>query len=261
MLSKLFNEHILKVTIMVKWYKRKKSDISIEDAMKSGPYIPPPSRENEVQTVDVPPDFEPLFAKAEETVASFFDDMDWSPTKGTLMIGGSRYVLMSAESLQDIPISLSRDLDIPIEKANKLFYKLAKSIGKDDARRFIYKMGVTEPIAKLSAGPVHFAFTGNARVAFLPSNPVPDENYLLRYDHPQSFEADEYIRKNGPISKSPVCLWNSGYSSGWCSESFSIEVDAREISCRAMGHKHCRFVMSVESKLDDFVKETLKEGF
>ncbi|MHA1104279.1 MAG: XylR N-terminal domain-containing protein [Promethearchaeota archaeon] len=201
---------------MVKWYKRKKSNISIEDAMKSGPYIPPLSRENEVQTVDVPPDFEPLFANAEETVANFFDDMDWSPTKGTLMIGGSRYVLMSAESLQDIPVALCNDLDIPIEKANKLFYKLARSIGKDDARRFIYKMGVTDPIAKLSAGPVHFAFTGNARVAFLPSNP---------------------------------------------SESFGIEVNAREISCRAMGHKHCRFVMAVESKLDDSVKETLKEGF
>ena len=167
---------------MVKWYKRKKSEINVEDALQSGPYIPPPSRENEVQTVDVPPDFEPLFAAAEETVASFFDDMDWSPTKGTLLIGGSRYVLLSSESLQNMPKALSHDLNIPIEKANKLYYKLAKSIGKDDARRFIYKMGVVDPIAKLSAGPVHFAFTGNARVAFLPSNPAPDDTYLLRYD-------------------------------------------------------------------------------
>lgn len=246
---------------MVKWYRRKKSEISVDDAVQSGPYIPPPSRENEVQTVDVPPEFEPLFSTAEETVASFFDDMDWSPAKGTLLIGGSRYVLLSAESLQDIPKALSHDLEIPIEKANKLFYKLAKSIGKDDARRFIYKMGVTDPIARLSAGPVHFAFTGNARVSFLPSNPVQDENYLLRYDHPQSFEADEYIRKNGPTSTYPVCIWNSGYSSGWCSESFGLELDAREISCRAMGHKHCRFVMSVENKLEENIKDTLKEGF
>lgn len=106
---------------MVKWYRRKKSEKEIEDATKVGPYIPPPSRENEVQTVDVPPEFEPLFSKAEETVAKYFDNMDWSPVKGTLIIGGSWYALLSAESLQDIPKSLSQDLDILIEKANKLF--------------------------------------------------------------------------------------------------------------------------------------------
>ncbi|MHA1295197.1 MAG: V4R domain-containing protein [Promethearchaeota archaeon] len=242
---------------MVKWYRRKKSEKEIEDATKVGPYIPPPSRENEVQTVDVPPEFEPLFSKAEETVAKYLDNMDWSPVKGTLIIGGSWYALLSAESLQDIPKSLGQDLDILIEKANKLFYKLAKNIGKDDARRFIYKMGLTDPVAKLSAEPVHFAFTGNACVSFLPSNPVPNDSFLLRYDHPQSFEADEYIRKNGPTSKILICMWNSGYSAGWCNKAFGIELEAREILCRAMGHKNCRFVMTVESKLDKHVKKTL----
>ncbi|HME51777.1 MAG TPA: V4R domain-containing protein [Candidatus Lokiarchaeia archaeon] len=246
---------------MPKFFRRRKEDIKIDDAIKRGPYIPPPSRPNAVQTVDVPPEFESLFSKAEETVAGYFDEMEWSPVKGTISISGSRYILLNAESFQAIPQDLSDDLDIPIEKANKLYYELAKSIGKRDARRFIYKMGVTDPIAKLSSGPVHFAFTGNARVSFLPSNPVPDETYLLRYDHPQSFEADEYLRKNGPRSKIPVCIWNSGYSAGWCTESFGIELDAREISCRAMGHKNCRFVMSSPETLEDNVKQTLEEGF
>ena len=128
-------------------------------------------------------------------------------------------------------------------------------------RRFIYSSGVTDPIAMLSAGPVHFAFTGSARVSFLPSNPIPNENYLLRYDHPESFEADVYIRKYGPVAKIPVCVWNCGYSAGWCSQSFNLDLDAREISCRAMKQKQCRFVMAPKDKLEERVKETLEEGY
>ncbi len=246
---------------MPRWFKKKKSEIKIDDAIKSGPYIPPPSREFEVQTVDVPPEFEKLFSKAEELVAGYFDDIEWSPVKGTIFIGGNRYILLNAESFQNIPEDLSKDLGIPLEKANKLYYELGKAVGKRDARRFIYKMGVTEPVAKLSSGPVHFAFTGNARVAFLPSNPSPDENYLLRYDHPQSFESNEYIRKNGPTSKLPTCYWNAGYSSGWCSEAFGLDLDAREISCKSMNHKNCRFVMAPPGKLEARIKETLEAGF
>lgn len=247
--------------ILPKWFRRKEKDIDIADAIKSGPYIPPPSRENEVQTVDVPPEFEPLFSKAEENVAKFFDNMEWDPVKGTIHIGGHRYLLISAESFQNIPFALSQDLKIPLERVNALYYRLAKFIGQNDARRFIYAIGLTDPIAKLSAGPVHFAFTGNARVSFLPSNPEPNENYLLRYDHPQSFEADVYIRKNGATSKIPICFWNCGYSAGWCSVSFGLNLDSQEIKCRAMNHKHCRFVMAPPEKLEERVKETIKEGF
>ncbi len=246
---------------MPKWFRRNKNDIDIEDAIKSGPYIPPPSRENEVQTVDVPPEFEPLFSKAEEHVGKFFDDMEWSPVKGTIIIGGNRYLLISAESFQNIPHALSHDLKIPLEKTYTLYYRLAKFVGQTDARRFIYATGVTDPIAKLSAGPVHFAFTGNARVSFLPSNPVPNQDYLLRYDHPQSFEADVFIRKFGPTADRPICLWNCGYSAGWCSESFGLDLDSQEIKCRAMNHKHCRFVMAPPEKLEQCVKKTLDEGF
>lgn len=246
---------------MPKWFRLKKEDINIDDLISSVPYIPPPSRENQVQTADVPPEFEPLFSKAEENVAKFFDDIEWSPVNGSIIIAGNRYLLLSAESFQNIPNALSQDLNIPPERGFKLYYRIAKVMGQNDARRFIYQMGVTDPIAKLSAGPVHFAFTGNARVSFLPSNPVPNEDYLLRYDHPQSFEADVYIRKFGPVSKTPICFWNSGYSAGWCSQAFGLELDAREISCRAMNQKHCRFVMAPPDRLEERVKETLKEGF
>ena len=67
---------------MPSWFRKKIEEIDIKDAIKSGPYIPPPTRENEGQTADVPPDFEPLFSKAEENVATYFDDMDWDHDHG-----------------------------------------------------------------------------------------------------------------------------------------------------------------------------------
>ncbi len=50
---------------------------------------------------------------------------------------------------------------------------------------------------------------------------------------------------------------NAGYSSGWCSESFGIELNAREITCRAKGDKECLFVMAPIEKIEDIVKEQL----
>ncbi|MFX0101598.1 MAG: V4R domain-containing protein [Candidatus Hodarchaeota archaeon] len=238
---------------------KNENDVRKED-VKIGFYLPPRKRENEVRTASVPPEMEPLFSNAEDQVLKFFTNVQWDPTKGTINISGNRYFLLSCESFRDLTRSLSEELQIPEEKANNLYYRLAKIIGQSDARRFHYAMNVQDPIAKLSAGPVHFAFTGNAFVSILPSNPTTDEDYVLVYDHPQSFEADIWIRKYGTNSKLPVCYWNSGYSAGWCSESFGLILDAQEIHCRARGEKQCRFVMAPRNKLDERVKEAEKKG-
>lgn len=245
---------------MPSWFRKKKDEMIMEDQIRAGPYVPPPTRENQVQTANVPPEMEAIFSKAEEYVGKFFDDIHWDPTKGTITIGGNRYILINAESFRDMTRTLAEELEIPEEKANNLYYRLAKILGQHDARHFHYTMNVQDPIEKLSAGPVHFAYTGNAFVSLLPSNPTPDENYVLMYDHPQSFEADIWIRKYGPNAKFPVCYWNSGYSSGWCTESFGLDLDAKEIHCRAKGDKECRFIMTPKEKLQEKVAEAYKKG-
>ena len=74
--------------------------------------------------------------------------------------------------------------------ADNLLYDLAHAIGKADARSFQQKMAVSDPIANLSAGPIHFAFSGWAFVDIsAESRPSPDEDYVLFYDHPFSFES------------------------------------------------------------------------
>lgn len=246
---------------MPRWFRKKATEMTSEEQVRAGPYVPPPSRENQVQTATVPPEMEPIFSRAEEYVGKFFDDIHWDPTKGTITVSGNRYLLVSAESFRDLTLSLSNELEIPVEKANNLYYKLAKLLGQSDARRFHYAMNVQDPIGKLSAGPVHFAYTGNAFVSLLPSEPAPNDTYILRYDHPQSFEADVWVRKYGTNSKFSVCLWNAGYSAGWCSESFGLDLDTKEIRCRAKGDKHCRFIMAPKQKLEERVAEAYKMGF
>ncbi|MFX0091129.1 MAG: V4R domain-containing protein [Candidatus Hodarchaeota archaeon] len=246
---------------MFKLFRRKKEEIETEDIIRLGPYVPPPPKEGMVQTAKVPEPMRPLFYKAENTVAEFFEKMAWDPTKGYITIAGERYILMRASSLRvHFQENLTKILDIPEGQAeattSRLLYNLAKVMGGADARRFHYTMNLIDPIAKLSAGPIHFAFSGWAFVDISDiSKPSPDENYFLQYDHPQSFEADSWIVLKGKTAKRPVCVMNAGYSAGWCEESFGIELEGRELMCRAKGDRHCRFIMTHPSKIDEKIKE------
>ncbi len=134
--------------------------------------------------------------------------------------------------------------------ASNLLFDVAHAIGKADARSFHDKMGVTDPIERLSVGPVHFSFSGWAFVKILPeSHPSPDQNCFLIYDHPFSFESDAW-RQHGRRVEQPVCVMNAGYSSGWCEESFGIRLVAVEVECQAMGDAHCRFVMAPPERIE-----------
>jgi diguanylate cyclase (GGDEF)-like protein/PAS domain S-box-containing protein len=137
--------------------------------------------------------------------------------------------------------------------ASNLLFDLAHAIGEADARTFHARMGVEEPIEKLSAGPIHFSFAGWAFVKIFPeSNPAPNDDFFLIYDHPFSFESDAWRRK-GRKSEFPVCIMNAGYSSGWCEESFGLPLVAAEIECLARGDAHCRFVMAPPSRIEQHI--------
>ena len=194
-----------------------------------------------INSLKVPKEFEPLFEKAQEYASRYFGDWKADPTKGSIDIFNQRYILVRAASMSvdffKTVISLYSDKGEKeaAEVARQFLYDLAHAIGRQDAKNFHQKMGLHDPIEKLSAGPVHFAYTGWAFVEILPeSRPLPNEDYCLVYDHPCSFESDTWI-KEGEKSKFPVCIMSAGYSSGWCQESFSIPLVSSEILCKAKG--------------------------
>jgi len=207
-------------------------------------------------TVKVPAPFEAPFLRAQDYVRRYFADRIENPDTATIAIAGERYVLLRAASLSvefmDLVMKLYQDQGEAQARrvANNLLFDLAHAIGRADAKAFQAKMGVSDPIECLSAGPIHFAFSGMAFVDISSeSRPSPDDDYFLIYDHPFSFESHSWLAK-GKRSTVPVCVMNAGYSSGWCEESFGVPLVAVEIECLAAGGERCRFIMAPPSRIE-----------
>jgi len=220
-----------------------------------------------LNTVSVPDNFYQVFLTAQNYVKNYFSIRQSDPEKGSIKFSGERYILVRAASMSieffDMMALLYKDRGEKEARNLSLnfLFDIAHSIGKADAKSFFTKMKVTDPIEKLSAGPVHFAYTGWASVKIHPfSRPTADENYYLIYDHPYSFEAQAWMDK-GEKAKFPVCVMNAGYSSGWCEESFGIPLVTAEIECRAKGDRHCRFIMAHPSRIKDYISDYSKKAY
>jgi len=214
-----------------------------------------------LKTVKVPKEMEPLFAKAEEVVSTYFGKRKTEPEKGTIEIFGERYIMVRAAALSVEFFDLVQSIVGDERKgeardfALNILFDLAHAIGKSDAKNFHNKMNLLNPVERLSAGPIHFSHTGWAYVDIFPeSRPTPDENYYLIYDHPFSFESDAWERL-GRRADFPVCIMNAGYSSGWCEESFGVGLVAHEIMCKAKGDDCCRFIMAPPLRIEAHIKK------
>ncbi|MGZ3862677.1 MAG: histidine kinase dimerization/phosphoacceptor domain -containing protein [Bacteroidia bacterium] len=219
------------------------------------------SAEVQSPTVKVPKQIVPVFDKAEKLVGQYFKSLKFSPSKGSIEINNERYILVRASALSHEFLNSFRQLykDRGEEEASNIgkniLFDVSHVLGLEDARNFHKKMKLKDPISKMSAGPVHFAYAGWAFVDILPeSNPSPGDNFFLKYNHPYSFEAASWVQAKKK-SKTPVCIMNSGYSSGWCEASFGISLTAVEISCRARGDKHCTFIMAPPHKIDSYLQK------
>ncbi len=217
------------------------------------------------KTVKTPDAFGPIFDKASETVKKYFKSFVANPSLSKIEVNGQRYVLMRAESLANgflkniIQLYSDRPTPEAIKIGRNMLFDMSHLIGKQDAKNFHTRMKLKDPISKLSAGPIHFAYTGWAFVDILPeSSPSPDENFFLKYHHPFSFEADSWI-KSKEKTNFPVCSMNAGYSSGWCEQSFGIELTSVEITCRAKGDKNCTFIMAPPHKIGEYLNKEEKK--
>lgn len=208
-----------------------------------------------LKTVRVPEKFAPLFEEAQRYVQQYFADVRRTPERGTVEVAGQRYVLVRAASMSvefyEMVKSFYGEEEEAVAVTHALLFDVAHAMGLADAKAFAERMNVTDPIARLSAGPIHFAHAGWAFVDISPeSEPTADNNYYLLYDHPYSFESDAW-QSAGKPAQQPVCVMGAGYSSGWCEHSFGLPLVATEILCRAKGDEACRFIMAPPDQIQN----------
>ncbi|MBX3188938.1 MAG: XylR N-terminal domain-containing protein [Labilithrix sp.] len=216
-----------------------------------------------VSVVRAPEAAQPLFDQVAVTMRDLFRKIDIDPARAMIAIDDERYLLVRASAFSidflDTLVQLYADRGEreALAIARGFLFDIAHTIGIHDARTMHAKLGARDALEKLSGGPVHFAYTGWARVDIKPeSRPVPDESFCLVYEHPYSFEAAAFLRAERP-STTPVCIMSAGYSSGWCEASFGLELTAVEVRCRARGDDACLFVMAPPDRVGACVREHL----
>lgn len=209
--------------------------------------------------VEAPKAFENYFDKVLPIFEKYYKEINLKPEKGSIHINGERYILMRSDviSYQVFQSFLRLYKDKTKEEAfdltSDLLFDFSHIMGYEDAKRFHEKMNVTDPLDKLSSGPTHFAFTGWANVEILEgSNPVANEDFFLQFRHKSNFEAEAWLRNNGGNDQN-VCIMNAGYSSGWCSAAYGMDLTTVEVSCTATGDKHCEFIMAPPNRIQAYI--------
>ena len=127
-------------------------------------------------TVIVPDTFSEIFGAIEEKVAEHFTDFNYDPVSGEITVHGQRYILFRSDSMsyEFIDFIKERYSDRSEKEAESIghnyLYDNSKVIGKKDSIAFNKSLTLKEPIEKLAAGPIHFAYTGWANVEILPES-------------------------------------------------------------------------------------------
>ena len=211
--------------------------------------------------VHVPPEVAPLFATAEVAIRDFFRKLDIDPARAKIEVGGERYLLIRASAFAidflDTLVDLYKDRGEreSLAIARSFLFDIAHTIGLHDARALHEKLGSKDALDKLAGGPVHFAYTGWGMVSIREgSQPVPDNDFCLIYEHPYSFEASSFLTARR-TSDGPVCIMGAGYSSGWCEASFGLPLTAMEVECKARGDAACVFLMAPPERIHERIRE------
>ncbi|MHA1781416.1 MAG: V4R domain-containing protein [Candidatus Thorarchaeota archaeon] len=207
-----------------------------------------------VKTVEAPPEMHTLIDMIEQKYEELLKtELVFKPEISRIELLGSEAMFIG---LKAIAIDLKDELDQVLGEAgrNLLIYRLGQSFGRSEAERLLPKLGLEELPARIAAGPIWAAYSGFVRVRLLPGSVLePNDNYFLFYEHPNNFEAAHWL-KEGRKATEPICFFNAGYSSGWCSVASGVELEAEEILCEAKGDKACRFIMFPRSKRMEYME-------
>lgn len=132
-----------------------------------------------------------------------------------------------------------------------VLYRFGKAIGRSAAKEIMEALDLSFK-EKIVAGPIFASYAGFVKVKLLPgSNIEKSDDFLAVYEHPNNFEA-QYLKDHKEDIEEPVCYFNAGYSAGWESIVFDMDIEATEVQCEAAGDPTCRFIMYPASKTTEY---------
>jgi PAS domain S-box-containing protein len=211
-----------------------------------------------------PKEFDEIIEKMTPIVQEWSTLVHSKSSSGQVFMNNDRVITMRGKSISyDFIKSIEKIFENELIGEGKklglsILYDLGYILGKEDARSFKQHYPFATFTEQLAAGPMHFALAGWAKVEFLEgSNPSPNENFILKYIHHNSFESEGWLQEKKK-SESPVCSWNIGYASGWCEECVGFPLSSAELTCKACGHDDCYFIMAPSSKIHELIEQERK---
>jgi predicted hydrocarbon binding protein len=204
--------------------------------------------ERSMRAAEVPPEMLEVFEKAKAPVKRYFDSLRGHPSMGRIEIEGDRFILARTNSLSTVLREVLSEI-YGDRGSDQLLYSFGKAVGKSEARSFFERFDLQNPMERFGFGPTYFSYSGWAFVNLLyPSNPVPNENFLLVFSNQKSFEAESFLSAGEKTDK-PICHINGGYLTGWCEQSFGIPLETRELFCTAQGDPLDLFIMTHRKRI------------
>jgi predicted hydrocarbon binding protein len=210
-----------------------------------------------MRAAEVPPEMLDVFEKAKESVKTYFDSLHTVPSRGRVEVDKDRFILARTDSLSVVLRGVLEEI-YGDHGSDQLLYSFGKAVGRTEAKKFFTRFNLTDPMEKFGFGPTYFSFSGWAFVNLLyPTNPKPDETFLLVFANQQSFEAEGYLAEKKQTQKG-ICHITAGYLTGWCEESFGIPLETRELFCSAKGEGLDLFLMTHRKKILQATENAMK---
>lgn len=210
-----------------------------------------------MRAAEVPPEMLSVFEKARDSVKGYFEALRLNPGRGRVEVDRDRFILARTDSLSHVLRGVLEDI-YGEHGSDQLLYSFGKAVGRTEARKFADRFGLQDPMEKFGFGPTYFSFSGWAFVNLLyPTNPTPDETFLLLFANQQSFEAESYLLERKQTQK-PICHITAGYLTGWCEEAFGIPLETRELFCSAKGEGLDLFLMTHRKRILQATENALR---
>jgi len=132
-----------------------------------------------------------------------------------------------------------------------LLAELEDELDPEDVRAALFQVGLLHGLRDVArCVDERFADEGKSSAPWSPplairlgrhSNEADGSGQAVRGSWPEAYEAEARVAKLGPEDEAS-CWLSSGYTSGWLSGSFGIDLVALEHQCSCRGDQSCEFV-------------------